>query len=232
MDWQPVVKPAESAENRLLEGILSGFFPINSTLPAERELAVQVGVTRPTLREALQRLARDGWLEIQHGKPTRVRDYWQEGSLAVLSALAQSPVHQSSDFVVHLLDLRVLLAPAYTSQAIHNAPGNVISLLESFSGLDDTPSAYARADWNLHELLAGSASNPVYKLLLNGFQNLYMLVGVQYFSSSRCRQHSHDFYQALLDCARRGGDGEAESLTRRIMIESKAMAVKMQEDEK
>jgi GntR family negative regulator for fad regulon and positive regulator of fabA len=232
MDWQPVMKPAELAENRLLEAILSGFFPINSTLPAERELAAKVGVTRPTLREALQRLARDGWLEIQHGKPTRVRDYWREGSLAVLSALAQSPIHQSSDFVVHLLDLRMLIAPAYTCQAIRNAPGKIISLLESYAGLDDTPNAFARADWDLHAMLAGSASNPVFQLLLNGFQDLYMLVGEQYFSSSRCRQHSRDFYQSLLECARRGAEFETEILTRKIMEESKALAEKMQEEEK
>jgi GntR family negative regulator for fad regulon and positive regulator of fabA len=75
MDWQPVQKPAEMAETRLLEAILSGHFPINSNLPGERELAEQIGVTRPTLREALQRLARDGWLDIQQDKPTRVRDY-------------------------------------------------------------------------------------------------------------------------------------------------------------
>jgi len=80
MDWQPVQKPAEMAESRLLEAILSGHFPINSNLPGERELAAQIGVTRPTLREALQRLARDGWLDIQHGKPTRVRDYWRRAA--------------------------------------------------------------------------------------------------------------------------------------------------------
>ena len=28
---------------------------------------------RPTLREVLQRMSRDGWLEIRHGKATRVR---------------------------------------------------------------------------------------------------------------------------------------------------------------
>ena len=38
-------------------------------LPSERDLADKIGVTRTTLREVLQRLARDGWLTIQHGKP-------------------------------------------------------------------------------------------------------------------------------------------------------------------
>ncbi|XPE41305.1 GntR family transcriptional regulator [Shigella flexneri] len=36
-----------------------------------------IGVTRTTLREVLQRLARDGWLTIQHGKPTKVNNFWE-----------------------------------------------------------------------------------------------------------------------------------------------------------
>jgi len=63
MQWDTPMKPAELAENRLVEAILEGTFPINSSLPAERELAEMLGVTRPTLREVLQRLSRDGWLE-------------------------------------------------------------------------------------------------------------------------------------------------------------------------
>src|SRR5512135_1402906 len=113
LPWNPIRKPAEIAEWRILDAILSGHFAVNSSLPGERDLAVQIGVTRPTLREAMQRLARDGWLEIQHGKPTRVRDYWQEGNMGVLSILAQMPSQQTPDFVAHLLEVRVLLAPTY-----------------------------------------------------------------------------------------------------------------------
>jgi DNA-binding GntR family transcriptional regulator len=55
--WTTAPKPADLAENRLLDAILDGSFPINSNLPPERDLATQLGVTRPTLREALQRLS-------------------------------------------------------------------------------------------------------------------------------------------------------------------------------
>ena len=87
-------KPAEMAENQLIAAFLNNIFPINSNLPPERDLATQLGVTRPTLREALQRLARDGWIEIRQGKSTRVRDYWREGNLAILGAVAR----QQKDF--------------------------------------------------------------------------------------------------------------------------------------
>ncbi|VEI44878.1 fatty acid metabolism regulator [Actinobacillus equuli] len=44
-------------------------------------------MTRTTLREVLQRLARDGWLHIQHGKPTRVNDVWETAGPILLVRL-------------------------------------------------------------------------------------------------------------------------------------------------
>jgi GntR family negative regulator for fad regulon and positive regulator of fabA len=230
MDWKPVQKPAELAESRLLEAILQARFPINSTLPGERELAELIGVTRPTLREAMQRLARDGWLDIQQGKATRVRDYWREGSLSVLSVLAQYPGNQTLDLAIHLLELRLLIAPVYARQAVRNSPEQIITLLESYSSLADDPAVFAQADWDLHLLLTRCSSNPIFQLLLNGFQNLYFLVGEQYFTHPGNRQHSSGFYRELLGCARRASDQEAEALTRRVMEESLGFAVRIHKE--
>ncbi|MFZ5821587.1 MAG: fatty acid metabolism transcriptional regulator FadR [Chloroflexota bacterium] len=222
-DWQPIPKPAEIAEQRLLEAILEGRFAVDTHLPGERDLAAQLGVTRPTLREALQRLARDGWLDIQHGKPTRVRDYWREGSLAVLATLAGSAVGRAPDFVAHLLEVRALLAPAYTLQACQAAGDEVRAFLENTAGLDDDPSAFARFDWQLHRLLTQRAPNPIFRLLLNSFETLYILMGERYFAFDQCRQHSRAFYAALRDCA----PGQAEALARATMQESLSLWVRM-----
>lgn len=89
-EWSAPPKIAEITERRLLDAILDGSFPIDSKLPPERELAGMLGVTRPTLREALQRLSREGWLEIHHGKQTRVKNYWQEGNLLILNYLVHN----------------------------------------------------------------------------------------------------------------------------------------------
>ncbi|MGA2503341.1 MAG: fatty acid metabolism transcriptional regulator FadR [Anaerolineales bacterium] len=230
MDWQPLQKPAEIAESRLLDAILTGHFPVNSNLPGERDLADQVGVTRPTLREALQRLARDGWLDIQHGKPTRVRNYWREGGLAVLAVLAQAPAGQSPDFVTYLLEFRVLVAPAYTRQAIEVASEDIVALLETYFELEDNPSVFARADWKLHIRLTQLTPNPIFRFLFNGFHNLSIIIGEQYFAFPECRQHSRRFYLELLNCARSDAAFDAETLTRRVMEESLALWQKVQKE--
>lgn len=221
--WNRVQRPAEIAEQRLLDAILSGHFAVNTYLPGERDLATQIGVTRPTLRETLQRLARDGWLDIQHGKPTRVRDYWQEGNMGVLSVLAQMPSQQTPDFVAHLLEIRVLLAPAYTCQAMHMAPTEIAALLVSYTDIEDSPAAFARADWDLHHLLTLRAENPIFPLLLNSFQSLYQVMGEHYFVSPENRNRSRVYYAGLLACARTGAFIDAETLTREVMEESLAL---------
>jgi len=221
--WNSIQKPAEIAEQRLLDAILSGHFAVNSTLPGERDLAEQIGVTRPTLRESLQRLARDGWLDIQHGKPTRVRDYWLEGNMGVLSVLAQMPSQQTPDFVTYLLEVRVLLAPTYTRQALENASPEIAAFLTRYTEIEVTPSAFARADWELQHLLTLRAVNPIFRLLLNSFQNLYQVMGEQYFVTKENRDRSRAYYDELLNCAKKNAYLKAESLTRAVMEESLAL---------
>jgi GntR family negative regulator for fad regulon and positive regulator of fabA len=220
--WKPLQKPAEIAEQRLLEAITSGRFPVKSPLPGERDLAEQLGVTRPTLREALQRLARDGWLDIRQGKPTRVRDYWMEGNMGVLSVLAQMPSQRSSDFVAHLLEIRVLLAPTYTRQALEHAAEEVVALLSGYGELEEDPTVFALADWELQALLTRRAANPIFRLLLNSFQGLYQVMAEHYFVARENRERSRAYYAALLQMARKGALAKTEALTRTVMEESLA----------
>jgi GntR family negative regulator for fad regulon and positive regulator of fabA len=222
MNWKPPQKPAELAESRLIEAILDGRFPIGENLPAERELAAQLGVTRPTLREALQRLARDGWIEIQHGRSTRVRNYLQEGSLGVLSALAHHPDHAPDNFIANLLAVRHLLAPAYTRLAVENAATALAELLRELVTTPDTAEAFAAADWRLHHRLTVLSNNPIFTLILNGFIDLYPPMARLYFNRKEARAHSRDFYQRLLSKSLANNPDAAEELTRQVMVESMA----------
>lgn len=52
---------------QLRQLITSGEFPPGSRLPAERELAAQLGVSRPSVREALIALEVEGWVEVRTG---------------------------------------------------------------------------------------------------------------------------------------------------------------------
>jgi DNA-binding FadR family transcriptional regulator len=79
----PVPKPdkadaptaIDAVFEQLLHDIVSGVHPSGSRLPAERELARQLGASRPTLREALRRLDEWSLVEPRRGSGIVVRPY-------------------------------------------------------------------------------------------------------------------------------------------------------------
>jgi GntR family negative regulator for fad regulon and positive regulator of fabA len=217
MDWTTPPKPAELTENRLIDAILEGHFPIDSNLPAERELASQLGVTRPTLREAMQRLARDGWIEIHQGKPTRVRDFWHEGNLGVLGAIALHSEKLPEDFVPHLLFVRQLLAPTYARLAIEQKSSEVTEILHAYAQLPDLPQDFASFDWRLHHQLTILSGNPIFTLILNGFCDLYQPMACMYFKLPASRASSRLFYTGLLAAAEAHDGSAAEAVTLSVM---------------
>ncbi len=218
--WSAPKRPAEHAEQALVLAILDGTFAPGSTLPGERELASDLGVTRPTLREALKRLERDGWLTIQQGKATRVNDFWQEGGLNVLGTLVRFGQRLPADFVRHLLEVRLVMAPAYAYAAVKRAPACVAERLAGHADLDDSPAAFARFDWDLHHALTVCSGNPVYTLILNGFAGFYEEMAQLYFVQPEARESSRSFYAALLQAARRGDAVKASDIARQVMQES------------
>lgn len=218
--WITPQKPTDLAENQLLAAILDGSFPIGSALPPERELAQALGITRPTLREALQRLARDGWIQIRQGKSTTVSDFWKEGNLVMLNALSRQPEVFTPAFVTQLLEVRAALAPAYTRLAFSLASKALVSLLEPYLELPDTPEAYAQADQELHHQLTLLSGNPIFTLIYNGFRQLSYQAGLQYFAKPEARRHSQAYYLGLLEDARQENPESASSRTAKVMQDS------------
>jgi GntR family negative regulator for fad regulon and positive regulator of fabA len=215
-------RPNEYAESALVDAILDSQFPPGSVLPGERTLAAQLGVTRPTLREAIQRLSRDGWLTVAHGKPTIVNDFWQVGGLNVLGKLVERQADWPPGFVTQLLEVRLHLAPAYTRAAITHSAGAVVEFLSTAENLADDPDAYAQFDWLLHHKLTVCSRNPIYTLILNGFQGFYQRIARRYFAATELRRKSALFYRDLQVCALAADPASAEALCRWVMEESLA----------
>ncbi|HID51099.1 MAG TPA: fatty acid metabolism transcriptional regulator FadR [Anaerolineae bacterium] len=222
-DWTAPQRPNSYTEQSLVNAILDGTFPAGSSLPGERTLSAQLGVTRPTLREAIQRLSRDGWLTVRQGKPTLVNNYWREGGLNVLSALVQYSQQLPPDFVPNLLEVRRQLAPAYTRAAVVHAPGEALACLNGYEDLADTAVAFAHFDWQLHHHLTIICGNPIYTLILNGFAGFYEELAQLYFARPQARQTSRQFYADLATAVSQQDATLAEQITREAMEQSLAL---------
>lgn len=189
--------PANFAEQYIIESIWNSHFPPGSILPAERELSELIGVTRTTLREVLQRLARDGWLTIQHGKPTRVNNFWETSSLNILETLARLDEDKMPELIEHLLSARTHISGIFIRAAIKNNPEKVAAAIAELELLADDADAFAAFDYELHHQLAFASGNPIYGLILNGFKGLYCRVGRYYFSLPAARQLAAAYYRDL-----------------------------------
>jgi GntR family negative regulator for fad regulon and positive regulator of fabA len=213
------MRPSAYTEHRLVTAMLDGTYPPGSTLPSERVLAAELGVTRPTLREVLQRLSREGWIKIQHGKPSRVRDYWATGGLSLLGTLADHAQYIPDNAIRHLLEIRVLFMPAAAAQAAAAAPAEMAACLADGARLADKAGAFAAFDWQWQVQATRRSGNPFFPLILNDFGAVFKKAGRRYFNAPAARKASRAFYRDFHD-ALTGRAPDVEQLVVAAMRES------------
>lgn len=189
--------PAAFAEEYIVDSIWNGKFSPGTILPAERELSELIGVTRTTLREVLQRLARDGWLTIQHGKPTCVNNIWETGGLHLIETIARLDDAGSLKIANQLMDVRTQFGSIYCRFAMKEDPQAMSSVFAGVENIEDTAQAYIDFDWRAQHQCVVLSANPVYILMLNGFKNIYYRVGLFYFELPQARQLAKDYYLKL-----------------------------------
>lgn len=185
------------AERHLIESIVSGTYPPNTDLPGERTLSKEFDVARPALREAMQRLSRDGWLDIQQGKPTRIKDYLKDGNLNILAGLLKADPDLVPNLVPDLLEMWQLLAPQYTASSVRRAPGLILDLLKSFSKVPDDAGSFARSMWELHHMLIAFSDNLVYGLIFNTFRDFYKQLASYYYNTPANRKLARKLWSEL-----------------------------------
>lgn len=186
--------PAAFAEEYIVDSIWNGKFAPGTILPAERELSELIGVTRTTLREVLQRLARDGWLTIQHGKPTKVNNIWDTAGLHILETITRLDDAGSLKLADQLLDVKTQFSGIYYRFAMKENPDKMAALFAEAETIEESADAYIEYDWRVQHQCAVLSSNSVYILMLNGFKNIYYRIGRYYFSQPNNRKLAKEHY--------------------------------------
>ena len=130
-------------------------------LPAERELARQIGVSRPSVRAALQSLAALGVVETRHGAGTFVSvgpPTLGSEPLRFLAAL-----HGFTDD--EMFESRRVLEVGVVGLAAERATSDDLATIadavtEGFASLDD-PLAFLVHDIRFHRAVAAASGNPI-----------------------------------------------------------------------
>ena len=217
--FEAPLRPTQYVERILVTSILNGTYGAGTSLPAERLMADQMGVTRPTLRETLQRLASEGWIRIQHGKPTVVNDFWDQGGLSMLGTLAKYAEFLPNGFITWLLEVRVTLLPSVARLAASYQPQKMIAYLNQRPQPTDSETTYAAYDWDLQMRMARESGNPIYALILNDFASIFQKMALRYFKSQKSRKVSCQYYQDLARAIRRKNKS-IEAVVKAAMLQS------------
>ncbi len=107
--------------------IASGEWPSNYRLRAEPELAVELNVSRGTLRRALATLIQEGLLKQVQGRGTFVTSTLLEPAIAQkLSSLSEDLASQGIDVTTTVLSSVLVEAPARITRLLDVVPGQLV----------------------------------------------------------------------------------------------------------
>ena len=161
---------AHQLEQRILEGALKA----GDRLPAERELALELGVSRPSLREAIQKLASRGLLYSRQGGGTYVADQLKASLANPWADMLEAHPALSED----LLEFRAVLEGQCAEWAASRAtPADLEQLNQALQSAVDAVNALsaelvASADRVFHQALAESAHNAFAAHMMSVVQGL------------------------------------------------------------
>jgi GntR family transcriptional repressor for pyruvate dehydrogenase complex len=192
---------------RFEELILSGKLKIGQKLPSERELALQLGVSRPVVHEGLVELASRGLVSLKPRFGAIVNDYRKEGSITMLSSLIQyQKGNLEPELLNSLLQMRLLMEPEFARfAAINRTEDQVREFIEivkkeesaDYKNIQDITDL----DFEFHLLVAVASGNAVFPLLLNSFRQVYTNISGQFFKDSQVistvHKHHRDMVRAL-----------------------------------
>ena len=166
---------------KLLADIVKGVHPCGARLPAERELARQLGASRPTLREALRRLGEWKLVEPRRGSGIVVRPYrdWSIEVIAAYLRYGKPDANQSSlgQILIDMFAMRRAVVTEVIRLTASRIPkggtrGARLAMARAWS-LRDQP-AYAAEDFEVMRQIAEAAKFAPGLWLLNRVADIWL----------------------------------------------------------
>lgn len=133
-----------------------GVFPTGGRLPPERELALQLGVSRPSVREALIALEIEGCVEVRMGAGIYVTSPAERKAAATV-AMGESPIEIMQARSALEGSAIVLACARMTPEGLASLQENLVAMRQAIAEGRD-PLA---VDRQFHLMLAGMTGNSV-----------------------------------------------------------------------
>lgn len=141
--------------------IVQGQLEPGQLLPSERELAQRLGISRPSLREAIRALTVMNILDSRHGNGTFVTSLDPRLLIAPLDFVLQ--IDRTA--ILHLFEVRRILEGNAAALAAGRIADEQLEALKNLVGdaykVIDRPEDYLQLDFKIHELVIEASGNPI-----------------------------------------------------------------------
>ncbi|MGE5359848.1 MAG: FadR/GntR family transcriptional regulator [Bacteroidales bacterium] len=178
-------------------------------LPAERQLAQMLGVSRPSLRAGLKTLAAMGVVQTRHGAGTFIADGPPVLGSEPLSFLAALHGFTRAQMFEARLVLEVTVAGLAAERA-KQAPEQVMAISDETTGMFaslDNPAAFLEHDIRFHQAVAAASGNPILSALVEMVSALFRTVRRETIGRARDLKEAADEHRLIYQ-AIRGYDPE------------------------
>jgi GntR family transcriptional regulator, transcriptional repressor for pyruvate dehydrogenase complex len=209
---------SEMVVQRILDLVKAGHLSAGDKLPSERDLAEQLDVSRPTVREALRALSILGVLEIRHGGGVYVTALNAEELLSPMDFF----VSLNAQNMAELFDARIHFEPMLASLAAERLTDTALARLATLVAeqLADPEDAdlFHDTDVEFHKTILEASGND----FLSRFGKLLQVLGDQgrqaFQKRKSIRQQSIEDHQIILAALQSRDAAAAQRAMRQHMV--------------
>ena len=206
----PRAKPglADRVYHLLYSRISNGDYPANQKLPSEKVLADEFGVSRPILREALERLREQGLIHSRQGAGSFVREV-RSVPLGFARVETIADIQRCYEFRICIETMAARLAAARRDEEALKEIATALSLME---GATELQTHREDADFAFHLAVAKAANNQYFEASMRALRE-HIYVGMKLHGQSlmtdgaKALRNVFGEHSAIF-AAIRDGDGE------------------------
>lgn len=223
---------AEEVVTRLREMIHRGELRSGDRLPPERDLAKQLGVSRPTLRAGIRSLSAVGVLKSKQGAGTFVVEADASPALDSNPLRLMASLHGFSN--AEMFEARLILEMAIAGLAAERATSEHIAALaeelaEMFATLD-VPEEYLVHDMRFHQLIAAASGNRIITALMNMVASILFDVRSKTVHRAHDLKESADMHRLIFRAIREGNTEAARGAMRdHLLLAQRAQSEELAE---
>jgi GntR family transcriptional repressor for pyruvate dehydrogenase complex len=205
----------EQIVQQIEDSVLNGSLKPGDQLPAERDLAQRLGVSRTAVREAVKALREKGLVEAYSGRGTFITDGTSQAARQSFDLMIKIGQQEGAP---HLAELRLILEPGIAALAATRIQEpELVAMREAVAVMDRAqrdPGAYIEADLDFHLALAEAVANPLILSLIDSIVGLLREQRIKIFNVEGGPQRGQIHHKRILEAVERHDPEMAQSAMR------------------